>query len=255
VIRRVVLSIAVLFAAACQAPEVEFSGSDAAAQPTGPSIAPVRSGDAVVVMNGGGRDAADDSFVDCVRESLRGALSADAAGPRVMRGDDLRDALYPWFEEPLDEKAAAALLARSLTRQRMAEIGVRYVAIVNGATTSRLADGVGSGGSGVMLCGAGAGGAGCFGLMMWERRSSVSATLWDMKAGGSVGSLNVAVSGTNVMPALVLPVPLIMPTESAACSTLGERLQRLLTTGEAPPPAKAPDGPDAPDPAAATATE
>jgi len=71
--------------------------------------------------------------------------------------------------------------------------------------------------------------------MAWKRTSDLSAVVWDLKSVIRAGTIDVEVSGTNVMPAFsFLIIPLIAPTETAACSEIGEHLVRFITTGEMP---------------------
>jgi hypothetical protein len=72
------------------------------------------------------------------------------------------------------------------------------------------------------------------GFLAWQRTSDVSASISDLKRGILVGAIAAKVAGTNVMPAFGLPVPLITPTETAACRELGYQVARFVTTGEMP---------------------
>jgi hypothetical protein len=164
----------------------------------------------------------------------------------------LREALFPWFEQPVDDEVIADLAARRLVREKLAEMRVRYLVEVGGESKSDIsgAAGGGSGGggyigpNGVFMCGAGYGGAGCLGFMAWERTSDLFATVWDLGEGRRAARLEAQVSGGNVMIGFVLPVPLIAPTETAACVALAEHVARFVTTGklpEIPPEGKAGD--------------
>ena len=56
---------------------------------------------------------------------------------------------------------------------------------------------------------AGPGGGGCFGLAWWENDSSYEAAIWDIRDGKSAGAVSADVKGTSVIPAVIVPVPLI----------------------------------------------
>lgn len=195
----------------------------------------MESGEALIVMNADSTLDDDDGFASCVRTSIANAET----GIRLMAEKEFRNSLFPWFEQMINEQAIASLVSKPLVRNRIAELRVRYIIAVTGSTKSEWGKGWGSNGayigeSGVMMCGTGAGGAGCLGLTAWKRMSDLSAVIWDLRTGTAVGSIAAQVSGTNVMPAFVLPVPLIMPTETSACNELGASLTRFLTTGELP---------------------
>ena len=73
--------------------------------------------------------------------------------------------------------------------------------------------------------------AGCIGLMAGIRRSHLSARVWDLRHGVFAGTIGVKVAGGAVMPAYILPVPLMAPTESTACAELGTRLVAFVGGG------------------------
>jgi hypothetical protein len=153
-----------------------------------------------------------------------------------------RDATFPWFESHQLGEGLAELSMPSL-RGAAEQIGVRYIVSVGGQTAASEPDGWGLGGQGgglyvgkrgFMMCGAGPGGGGCLGFLAWQRTSDLSATVSDLKRGILVGAIAAKVTGTNLMPAVGLPVPLIATTETAACRELGYQIARFVTTGEMP---------------------
>jgi hypothetical protein len=165
-----------------------------------------------------------------------------------MAPQTFRDATFPWFETHDVGAGVAELKAMPSLAKAIEQIGVRYLISAGGQTTGTPEEnglgGAGPGGGvligkhGFMLC---AGGAGCLGFLAWQRTSDVSATVWDLKRGILAAGIAAKVSGASLMPALMLPVPLIPPTETAACKALGRHLARFVATGEMPETAKVGD--------------
>ncbi len=232
--RTLILALTVFLMAACSAPVVRGTRDNAAVGELDAMASVIRPGEAIVVLN------ADTSFDDhkwpssCVRGTIKDANTNIG----IIAAKDFREAFYPWLEAGMSAAVFTALKEIPLTRNRIEEVGVRYIVAVRGETGSDLNDlGGGSlyvGKNGVFGCGAGPGGAGCFDLLAWKRTSDISAVVWDLKTGARAGEIAVKVSGANVMPALVLPIPIIAPTETAACSEIGDHLARFITTGEMP---------------------
>jgi hypothetical protein len=200
--------IAVASIAGCAAPVVERRRDVAgAAEP----------GDKVVFLS---LDSPDDGSIPrCV------AHSVEAARPdlTVMPPKQFRNALFPRLEEgtaPHDLEGFGLLLAERAVSQRLAELRLRYVAVVSGNTTMERF-------RGEIVCGAfggyGGGGAGCFGLKWAARESRIATALWDTKATGRA-TLSTEVKGTWIIPALILPIPLLRPTEWAACEAMAQQI-------------------------------
>jgi hypothetical protein len=175
----------------------------------------------------------EEKFLDCLERELVGeAVSAGVAnkqragkefdprshlakGPFQIYADHhFVDALYPWLEP-----SVAPANAQSFTS--FLAMGVRYIVWVDGVT--QKTDGGGS-----IACAAGPGGAGCLGLGWWEKTSDYEATIWDLRDGVSVGSLNTDVKGTSVMIGAIAPIPLIAPVQSTACDRLAGQLKAFL---------------------------
>jgi len=203
-------------------------------------------GDGVVIL------ADETGFPACVADAIRSAESA----LKVIPEQEFREALFPWYRDGFDENSVATLHEKPLVPRRLTEIRARYLVAVSGDTKTNITgDGVGSSGgggaagayagkNGIMLCGAGAGGAGCLGFMAWERTTDLSATVWDLGSGTRAGTVDANISGASIMPAFVLPVPFIAPTETTACHALGTRLIRFLSGN--PPPETVPEEAETP---------
>ncbi len=166
-------------------------------------------------------DEAEESFADCVNSQL----ARRGRNLKLQSEDDFKDGLFPWFEPrlaPSTPEELPALLARPGVADRIADTGVRYLVWVTGSTEI-------VGGGGNLSCGAGPGGAGCLGFTWWEKASSYEASIWDLYRAESAGTISADASGTSYMPAIIVPVPLIARTQTAACKGLAEQLKQFLT--------------------------
>ena len=162
----------------------------------------------------------EDNFIDCVSKKVQKGRN----GINVFPDEDFVDALFPWFEPrtmPQGPEALPALFARPGVTKRVTDSGVRYIVWVTGETEQSA-----SGGS--LSCAIAPGGGGCFGLAWWEDDASYAAAIWDVRDGKSAGEVSANVHGTSVIPALVIPVPLIARTQAAACKGLARELQSFL---------------------------
>jgi len=162
----------------------------------------------------------EDEFVDCVSKSVQKGRN----GLNVYPDDAFIDALFPWFEPrtaPQGIEALPVLLDRPGVNERIRESGVRYIVWVTG-DTERSASG------GSLSCAVSPSGGGCFGLAWWENDSSYAAAVWDIRDGKSAGEVSADVQGTSVIPAVIVPVPLIARTKNAACKGLARELKDFI---------------------------
>jgi hypothetical protein len=172
---------------------------------------------ATFVSQGGGDH---DRYSRCIANSL----SAITPALHVIPPKEFADQIYPWFEpstRPTNVDALARMLARKGVRNRIEQLGVRYLIMTLGQTVEGEP-------SGHIACGAGSGGAGCLGLAWRHRETFLSAIAWDLETATSVGEAQAKVSGTSVMPAFILPIPLTAPTEGEACTKVAKDLAGLL---------------------------
>lgn len=218
--------VAIAFTACTVAPEIEETRETGKPAAGGATASALQTDEAITLMG-------DTEAVAC----LRSALTGGDRKIRVVEAKDLRDALYPWFE--IDSPSSddlAALLENPLVRKRLGDMGIRYAVSVSSSTTSQDD-------KGGILCGAGYGGAGCIGFAAWDRTTRISAAVYDVKHRTHVGSFGTKASGVSTMPAFIIPVPLIAPTESTACATLARRLIGYFSgEGENDPKTKAAPG-------------
>ncbi len=165
--------------------------------------------------------AAEEDFVSCVAEEVQHGRD----GVPVIPERQFTDALFPWFEPRTAPRSAAALpelLARPGVAERIEQHGIRYVVWLDGNTER-------TNGGGSLSCAIGPGGGGCFGLTWWEDDASYDAAVWDLKQQSDAGTVSADVHGTSMIPALLIPVPLIARTQSAACKDLARELRGFIT--------------------------
>ncbi len=182
----------------------------------------IRQGERVVILEASyhSGNQTEDKFMDCVSKALqRGKNSVE-----VFPDEEFVDALFPWLEPrtmPRGPDAMPELMSRPGVEERLRESGVRYIVWVTGDTERSS-----SGGS--LSCAASPAGGGCFGLLWWENDSSYEASIWDLNDGTSAGEVSTDVRGTSVIPALIVPVPLIARTQAAACKGLAQELRSFI---------------------------
>ena len=161
-------------------------------------------------------------FVECISE----ALADGRDGLEVHSSTQFEDDLYPWFEPslaPLSTDDLTELLEKPGVLDRVEATGVRFVVWLDGST-DRTASGGG------ISCAAGVGGAGCVGLAWWEDDARYDATIWDLQELNSAGTIYADFLGRSVMPAIIIPIPLIVRPQARACKGLTEQLRQFLTT-------------------------
>jgi hypothetical protein len=161
-------------------------------------------------------------FIECISDGL----SDGREGLLVHSSTEFEDKLYPWFEPslaPLTTTDLANLLDRPGVLDEVESTGVRFLVWLDGST-DRTASGGG------ITCAAGVGGAGCMGLAWWEDDARYDATVWDLKEMNSTGTIYADFLGRSVMPAIVIPIPLIARPRAAACRGLTDQLRDFLTS-------------------------
>ena len=180
-------------------------------------------GESVVVISNsyhsGNRTEYD--FIQCVNKSL----SKKQDYFNLIQTEYFQNMLYPWLEPrtaPQTPEDLPEFLSRDLVRGTLETHNVKYLINISGETKTNSS-------SGALSCAAGPGGGGCFGLAWWDDTSSYSASVWDIAQQSSVGSVSATVSGTSVIPALIIPIPIIARTKSSACDGLVTQLLSFLS--------------------------
>jgi hypothetical protein len=149
---------------------------------------------------------------ECLGERLRPAIA-------VVDDETLRARLFPWFEpstRPADAAGLLDFLGEPALRASLDAIGVRYVVLFVGGTTTNFD-------KGGILCGNV-----CFGFSWGTRSSSFTAIVLDAREGVLAGDRQARRSADVYMPAFILPIPLIAATESKACDALAADVRRVI---------------------------
>ncbi len=161
-------------------------------------------------------DAVEEGFVDCVRSEV----SDGKVGLSVYSEQQFADDLFPWFEPRTAPQVASALpglLARPGIAERISQRGIRYLIWLNG-NTERVNSG------GTMSCAVTVGIAGCLGFGWWEDESKYDAAVWDLRSQTDAGTVSANVHGTSMVPAIVVPIPIIARTKAAACKDIARQI-------------------------------
>ncbi len=184
----------------------------------------LKEGESVVVISNSYHSAnqTEYDFIQCVNKSL----SKKQDYFNLIQTEYFQNMLYPWLEPrtaPQTPEDLPEFLSRDLVRETLETHNVKYLINISGETKTNSS-------SGALSCAAGPGGGGCFGLAWWDDTSSYSASVWDIAQQSSVGSVSATVSGTSVIPALIIPIPIIARTKSSACDGLVKQLLNFLST-------------------------
>ncbi|MDX1571436.1 MAG: hypothetical protein R3200_13200 [Xanthomonadales bacterium] len=186
---------------------------------------PVLSGDDTVVIMTNRQDAvveAEKSFTDCIYSELGGAR----AQVNIISESQFRDEMFPWFEPrlaPTEPQAFGTLLANNRIAERVEQLKVRYLVWIHGESEAMNKQGM-------MTCTLSPAGGGCLGVLSWDNNSDYEATIWDVDAGESLGIISAEATGTSVIPAIGVPIPLIARTKTASCKGLADQLRLVLST-------------------------
>lgn len=156
-------------------------------------------------------------------ECIGPSLEALTPRLRVVGFDALRLALFPWLEQsvaPRSEEHFVRFLAQADIQRKFEELNLRYWIQSSGGTTTDI-------GKGPLVCGLGA--PACFGITSGSRDSSFRVNVIDLKKVTSVARESVARHSDVVVPAFFIPVPILAPTEMAACQEMAELIHAVAT--------------------------
>ncbi len=218
--RAAVLAVAAAASAGCMTARIEQERTAA----TG-----IESGEAMVILARSYHtgNSTEEDFVDCVSDRLKDRREE----LKIYDDDQFLDDFYPYFEprtEPTSAQELPDLLQSQTVSTALAQAGIRYIVWLEGETDFR------DGGGGIS-CAVGPGALGCFGLTWYEEGAVYEAAVWDLKSLRSAGRVSTDVNGMSMIPAIVIPVPLVAPTQTTACKRLADQLTVFIDGTAAAP--------------------
>ena len=169
------------------------------------------------------------SFSNSIDKCLTRQFHQALPNVPVIGHDVVQDMLYPLMEpgtQPDTELEFAELLRRDDVRARLAGKGLRYLVAFSGSTHT-------DDWNGGIYCFAGYGGGGCLGFAWASKETALDAVLWDLQAPGGAKHATGGDTGTSMVPAFVLPIPLLASTQGDACRELGKHIVSAIEEGAA----------------------
>jgi len=178
----------------------------------------IKDGESIVVLSDSYHtgNKTENDFMDCLNRSL----SKKQDQFNIISTTEFQNIFYPWFEPstaPQNIEDLPKVLGKQIIKDKLDELEIKYLVKVTGETKTNAS-------SGALSCAAGPGGGGCFGFAWWDDTSSYEASVWDLSQEATVGSLSANVSGTSVIPAIVIPIPILARTQSNACEGLTQQI-------------------------------
>lgn len=143
---------------------------------------------------------------------------------RIISADKFRGTAFPGMSftgAPHSPEYLSRLVSHPAFQARVTPLGLRYLVIVDGESTSQS--------SGDIVCGGGYGGAGCFGVKIWEKSSRMEALILDIKGSAPAAEVT-ATAQKKAWFAVIGIIPIGMPAspESEACAILGEEIVNFI---------------------------
>ncbi len=164
--------------------------------------------------------------IECTGETIR----RNRPQQRMVSFDEFRRTAFPNLSPdsaPRNPKYLSILLKRTDFRDRIRPLGIRHIAFIGGVTETAR--------DGAIICFGGGPGAGCFGMITWDKTSRLGASILDLKHSLRTENLDASASGMSWFAVVgIFPVGAHSDTVGAACRDLGARLTRYLD-GEIPP--------------------
>ena len=155
-------------------------------------------------------------FMDCLNTSI----SKKQNTFEIIPTRQFQNLFYPWFEPstaPQSIEDLPKILNNELITNQLSEMKIKYLIKITGETKTNAS-------SGALSCAAGPGGGGCFGFAWWDDTSAYNASVWDLSQKTSVGNVSANVTGTSMIPAIVIPIPILARTQSNACEGLSDQI-------------------------------
>ena len=164
----------------------------------------------------------DSEVYDCISDGML------AINPKlqIMKPETFRSNLYPYFSmstTPHSQEEYKNLISKPLVQQRIKTMGVQYLVTLSEARKK-------SDGHGGIFCGGGGPAGGCFGLSWSNNDTLLNAQIWNLQSVSVIGNVITQATGTGVIPAFVLPIPIYIPaTTAASCQELGEQIAKAFS--------------------------
>ena len=178
----------------------------------------IKEGESIVLLSDSYHtgNKTENDFMDCLNKSLLKKQNQF----NIISTNKFQDIFYPWFEPstaPQKIDDLPKLLNKEIIKNKFNELQIKYLIKITGETKTNAS-------SGALSCAAGPGGAGCFGFAWWDDTSSYEASIWDLSQETSIGNVSASVSGTSVIPAIIIPIPILARTQSNACVGLSDQI-------------------------------
>jgi len=172
-------------------------------------------------------DIADETrVIECTGETIR----RDRPEQRIVSFDEFRRTAFPDLPPesvPRNPKYLSILLQRTDFQDRIRPLGIRHIAFIGGITKTTEDGGI--------HCGGMPGAAGCLGLITWDKKSRLGATVLDLKYSQRTENLIASSSGTSWFAVVgMFPIGFPSDTVGRVCQDLGTRLTHYLN-GKIPP--------------------
>lgn len=161
-------------------------------------------------------------FMDCLNSSIAKKQNTF----EIIPTRQFQNLFYPWFEPstaPQSIEDLPKILNNDLVKSKLTDMKIKYLIKITGETKTNAS-------SGALSCAAGPGGGGCFGFAWWDDTSAYSASVWDLSQETSVGNVSANVTGTSMIPAIVIPIPILARTQSNACDGLSDQIVNFFSS-------------------------
>ena len=160
-------------------------------------------------------------FMDCLNNSI--LKKQDTF--EIIPTRQFQNLFYPWFEPstaPQSIEDLPKILGNDLIKEKLSVRKIKYLIKITGETKTNAS-------SGALSCAAGPGGGGCFGFAWWDDTSAYNASVWDLSQETSVGNVSANVTGTSMIPAIIIPIPILARTQSNACDGLSDQIVNFFS--------------------------
>ena len=160
-------------------------------------------------------------FMDCLNNSI--LKKQDTF--EIIPTRQFQNLFYPWFEPstaPQSIEDLPKILGNELIKEKLSVMKIKYLIKITGETKTNAS-------SGALSSAAGPGGGGCFGFAWWDDTSAYNASVWDLSQETSVGNVSANVTGTSMIPAIIIPIPILARTQSNACDGLSDQIVNFFS--------------------------